>query len=51
MKWLHAITMTHDDHEGFLNEIFDENLILKPIYRPLVGAEVNAASIATAART
>ncbi|MFK3865174.1 hypothetical protein [Pseudoalteromonas rhizosphaerae] len=51
MEWLHAITMTHDDHEVFLNEIFDENLILKPIYRPLIGAEVSAASIATAART
>ena len=51
MTWLKAMVAAHDDHEGFFNEIFDDSLILKPIYRPLLNATVTADSIATAART
>ena len=49
--WLKAMAAAHPDHEGFLNEIFDGNLTLKPIYHPLLNAVVDADSIATAART
>jgi len=51
MTWLKAVAASHADHEDFLNEIFDDNLTLKPVYHPLLNAEVTADSIATAART
>ena len=50
MQWLKAIAMAHDDHEGFLNEIFDSDLRLKNQYRPLLSGLVDSESIAAAAK-
>jgi len=50
MQWLKAMAMAHDDHEDFLNEIFDNDLRLKNQYRPLLSGLVDSESIAAAAK-
>ncbi|MBO7927996.1 hypothetical protein J5X91_17280 [Pseudoalteromonas sp. K222D] len=50
LMWLKAMTLTHDDHEGFLNQIFDSDLRLKNEYRPLLNNLVDAETIAAAAK-
>ena len=50
MQWLKAMAMTHEKHEDMLNEIFDSDLRVKPIYHSLIGGLVSPETIATAAR-
>lgn len=50
LQWLKAMSLTHDAHEHFLNEIFDSDLRLKNQYRPLLNGLVDADTIATAAK-
>lgn len=47
-EWLHAMTLLHDAHEDFLNEIFDNDLRLKNKYRPLLNGLVDSETIAAA---
>lgn len=46
--WLKAMTMTHDDHQDLIEQIFDGDFVLKPRYQVLIGQAVTAGSIATA---
>lgn len=50
MQWLKAMSLTHDDHEDYLNEIFDADLRLKPQYRVLIDGLVDAETITIAAK-
>ncbi|WP_105180541.1 hypothetical protein [Pseudoalteromonas sp. T1lg21] len=46
--WLKGMYLAHDDHEEYIEQIFDSTLQLKAPYIPLIGGIVNAGSIATA---
>lgn len=48
--WLKAMYLAHDKHADYIEQIFDPYLRLKPLYIPLIGLEVNDATIATAAK-